>query len=37
MAANRSRIAMKTLIVYDSIFGNTKKVAQAMGEALARL
>lgn len=26
---------MKTLIVYDSIFGNTEKVAQAMAEALA--
>jgi len=25
---------MKALIVYDSVFGNTKKVAQAMGEAL---
>jgi flavodoxin len=25
---------MKALIVYDSVFGNTEKVAQAMGEAL---
>lgn len=25
---------MKTLIVYDSVFGNTEKVAQAMGVAL---
>lgn len=25
---------MKTLIVYDSVFGNTKKVAQAMQKAL---
>ena len=25
---------MKTLIVYDSVFGNTRKVAQAMQEAL---
>ena len=25
---------MKTLIVYDSVFGNTKQVAQVMGEAL---
>ncbi len=28
-------IPVKTLIVYDSIFGNTEKVAQAMAEALA--
>jgi flavodoxin I len=26
---------MKALIVYDSVFGNTEKVAQAMGTALA--
>jgi flavodoxin len=26
---------MKALIVYDSVFGNTEKVAQAMGAALA--
>jgi flavodoxin len=26
---------MKALIVYDSVFGNTEKIAQAMGEALA--
>ncbi len=26
---------MKALVVYDSVFGNTEKVAQAMGEALA--
>ena len=26
---------MKVLIAYDSVFGNTEKVAQAMGEALA--
>lgn len=26
---------MKTLIIYDSVFGNTEQVAQAMGEALA--
>ena len=26
---------MKTLVIYDSAFGNTEKVAQAMGEALA--
>lgn len=25
---------MKTLVVYDSVFGNTKKVAQAIGDAL---
>ena len=25
---------MKALVVYDSVFGNTEKVAQAMGEAL---
>ena len=25
---------MKTLIVYDSFFGNTEKIAQAMGSAL---
>lgn len=25
---------MKTLIIYDSVFGNTEKVAQAMGKAL---
>jgi flavodoxin len=27
-------IIMKTLIVYDSFFGNTEKIAQAMGSAL---
>lgn len=26
---------MKALIVYDSVFGNTEKVAQGMGDALA--
>lgn len=26
---------MKALVVYDSVFGNTEKVAQAMGEALS--
>lgn len=26
---------MKVLIVYDSVFGNTEKVARAMGEALS--
>lgn len=26
---------MKVLVVYDSVFGNTEKVAQAMGQALA--
>ena len=26
---------MKALVVYDSFFGNTEKVAQAMGDALA--
>jgi flavodoxin len=26
---------MKALVVYDSVFGNTEKVAQAMGQALA--
>lgn len=26
---------MKALVVYDSVFGNTEKVAQAMAEALA--
>jgi len=26
---------MKALVVYDSVFGNTERVAQAMGEALA--
>jgi flavodoxin len=26
---------MKTLVIYDSAFGNTEMVAQAMGEALA--
>jgi flavodoxin len=26
---------MKALVVYDSVFGNTEKVGQAMGEALA--
>ena len=25
---------MKTLVVYDSLYGNTKAVAQAIGEAL---
>ena len=25
---------MKTLVVYDSVFGNTEKVAQAIGAAL---
>jgi len=25
---------MKTLVVYDSVFGNTEKVAQAIGDAL---
>jgi flavodoxin len=25
---------MKTLVVYDSFFGNTERVAQAVGEAL---
>ena len=25
---------MKALVVYDSIFGNTKQIAQAMGNAL---
>jgi flavodoxin len=25
---------MKALVVYDSVFGNTEKVAQAMGQAL---
>jgi len=25
---------MKTLVVYDSFFGNTEKIAQAMGDAL---
>ncbi|HOU13569.1 MAG TPA: flavodoxin domain-containing protein [Anaerolineae bacterium] len=25
---------MKTLVVYDSVFGNTEKIAQAMGAAL---
>ena len=26
---------MKILVVYDSVFGNTEKIAQAIGEALA--
>jgi len=26
---------MKTLIVYDSVFGNTEKIAQAIGNALS--
>jgi flavodoxin I len=26
---------MKTLIIYDSFFGNTEQVAQAMGKALS--
>ena len=26
---------MKALVVYDSVFGNTEKVAQAMGQALS--
>ena len=26
---------MKALVIYDSVFGNTEKVAQAMGEALS--
>jgi flavodoxin len=26
---------MRTLIVYDSVHGNTEKVAQAIGDALA--
>ncbi len=26
---------MKVLIIYDSVFGNTEKIAQAMGAALA--
>jgi flavodoxin I len=25
---------MKTLVVYDSVYGNTEKIAQAMGEAI---
>ena len=25
---------MKALVVYDSFFGNTEKIAQAMGDAL---
>jgi flavodoxin I len=28
------RFAMKTLIVYDSVHGNTEKIAQAIGEAV---
>jgi flavodoxin len=27
---------MKVLVIYDSVFGNTEKIAQAIGEALAR-
>ena len=26
---------MKTLVVYDSLYGNTEKIAQAIGEAIA--
>ncbi len=26
---------MKALVIYDSVFGNTEKIAQAMGQALA--
>ena len=28
---------MKALVVYDSVFGNTEKVAQAMGQALSAM
>lgn len=28
---------MKTLIVYDSVFGNTEKIAKAIGDSLAEL
>ncbi len=28
---------MNTLIIYDSVFGNTEKIARGMGEALAAL
>lgn len=28
---------MKALVVYDSVFGNTEQVAQAMGQSLAQL
>jgi flavodoxin len=32
--SDRSHTSMKTLIVYDSFFGNTEQVAQAIGKAL---
>ena len=25
---------MKTLVIYDSVYGNTEKVAKAIGEAI---
>jgi flavodoxin len=28
------RVAMKTLVVYDSVYGNTEIIAQAIGEAI---
>jgi flavodoxin len=32
---SRRKSLMKTLIVYDSLWGNTEKIAQAIGDALA--
>jgi flavodoxin len=32
--ANYEEIKMKTLVIYDSVFGNTEKVAQAIAAAL---
>ena len=31
---NKGMLGMKTVIVYDSFFGNTEKIAQAIGAAL---
>jgi len=31
---NDTGIVMKTLVVYDSVYGNTEKIARAIGEAI---
>jgi flavodoxin len=33
---NRNDFAMKALVVYDSFFGNTERIAQSIGNALGR-
>jgi len=30
-----TRIVMKTLVVYDSVYGNTEKIARAIGDAIS--